>query len=388
MHRTSPLIVVGLMILSSPALAPGAGGNSPEELLKEKDLRPSGTTYVLEAESEVQEQLNDARALYQKLSFSKRKQQEYTRGVAGDKALIQDLTQQRIMLHQQLQQAATVAQNNQLVAMINEITDRLNLLREAAADPTAKRELDALVPRQREAFVQAVIGLRHLVDVTSERYKALAEDPRVEEALEALNQKTKAKLTLGPSRGYLANVKLLEKVEASVLTATVELHKEGGVFWLDATFNGKVTKSMVFDTGAGITTLPVELADEIGLKPGPSDSTVRCQIADGRVVRAKLMTVPTLRVGKFTVKDVECAVMPRGEEDVPPLLGVTFHKFFTYKFSPESGTLVLTQVDTPEEQEPRAAPRTRSSRASRSRRAARPDGPPTSGNNGEPAGPN
>jgi clan AA aspartic protease (TIGR02281 family) len=388
MRRASPLIVVGLTILSSPALAPGAGGNPPEELLKEKDLRPSGTTYVLEMESEVQKQLNGARALYQQLSFSRRKQQEYTQGVAGDKALIQDLTQQRIMLHQQLQQAATVAQNHQLVAMIHEITDRLNLLREAAADPTAKRELDALVPRQREAFVQAVIGLRHLVDVTSERYKALAEDPQVEEALEALNRKTKAKLTLGPSRGYLSNVRLLEKVEASVLTATVELHKEGGVFWLDATFNGKVTKSMVFDTGAGITMLPAELADEIGLKPGPSASTVRCQTADGRVVRAKLMTVPTLRVGKFTVKDVECAVMPRGKEDIPPLLGVTFHKFFTYKFSPESGTLVLTKVDTPEEQEPRAAPRTRSSRASRSRRAARPDGPSTSGNNGDPAGPN
>ena len=388
MGHASPLIVVGLMILSASAPARGAGGNPPEELLKEKDLRRSGTTYVLGAESEVQKKLHDTRALYQQLSFSERKQQEFAQGVAGNKALIQDLTQQRIMLNQQLQQAATVAQNNQLVAMINELTDRLNLLREAAADPTTKRELDALVPRQREAFVQAVIGLRHLVDVTSERYKALAEDPQVKEALADLNRKTKAKLTLGPSRSFLASAKLLEKVEASVLTATVELRKAGGVYWLDATFNGKVTKPMVFDTGAGITTLPAELADEIGLKPGPTDPSVSCKTADGTVVRAKLMTVPALRVGKFTVKDVECAVMPRGKADVPPLLGVTFHKFFTYKFSPESGTLVLTKVDTPEEQERRAAPRTGSSRASRSRRAARPDGPSTSGNKGDPAGPN
>jgi hypothetical protein len=64
MHRASPLIVIGLMILSSSAPARGAGGNPPEELLKQKDLRRSGTMYVLEAESEVQKKLNDTRALY------------------------------------------------------------------------------------------------------------------------------------------------------------------------------------------------------------------------------------------------------------------------------------------------------------------------------------
>ena len=220
-------------------------------------------------------------------------------------------------------------------------------------------------------------------------YKALAEDPQVEEALEALNQKTKAKRTLGPSRGYLANVKLLEKVEASVLTATVELRKEGGVFWLDATFNGKVTKSMVFDTGAGITTLPAELADEIGLKPGPSDSTVRCRTADGTVVRAKLMTVPTLRVGKFTVKDVECAVMPRGQDERPPAARRNLSQVLHLQVQPRVGDAGPDEGRRLlEEQEPRAAPRTRSSRASRSGQAARPDGPSTSGSNGDPAGRN
>ncbi len=34
-----------------------------------------------------------------------------------------------------------------------------------------------------------------------------------------------------------------------MITDSAELHKEGGVFWVNVTFNGKVTKPMVFDTG-------------------------------------------------------------------------------------------------------------------------------------------
>jgi clan AA aspartic protease (TIGR02281 family) len=112
------------------------------------------------------------------------------------------------------------------------------------------------------------------------------------------------------------------------------------------TFNGKVTKPLAYDTGASSVVLPASLAAQIGLKPGKDDPTVRAQVVDGSVVEAKQMTIPSVRVGKFTFKDVVCIVMTADRKNAPPLLGQTFLRNLTYKFS--GGTLVLTRVETSE----------------------------------------
>jgi clan AA aspartic protease (TIGR02281 family) len=213
-----------------------------------------------------------------------------------------------------------------------------------------------------------VLDLRQLVDRTNAAYAELAQDAEITSALAALNQASKVKLTLGPSRTYLANAKLLEKVEGSVLSETIELRKEGGIYWVDATFNGKVTRPLAFDTGASAVVLPAALAAAIGLKPGPGDPTVRAQVADGSVVEAKQMTIPSVRVGKFTVKDVVCIVMPADKPDVPPLLGQTFLKNFSHKFNGEAGTLVLSEVETPESGRPEPTATSASKAATRSAR--------------------
>ena len=103
-----------------------------------------------------------------------------------------------------------------------------------------------------------------------------------------------------------------------MLTENVPLRKEGGIYWLDVTFNGKVTKSMAFDTGASSVVLPAEFAAEVGLKPGSDAPVVKCQVADGSVVEARAVTIPVMRVGQFTVRDVPCVVMPASKKDVPP----------------------------------------------------------------------
>ena len=77
----------------------------------------------------------------------------------------------------------------------------------------------------------------------------------MKDALAALSKPSRPKVTLGPSRTHLANVKLLEKAEAGILTETIQLRSDNGVFWVDVTLNGKITIPMVFDTGAGILSL-------------------------------------------------------------------------------------------------------------------------------------
>jgi clan AA aspartic protease (TIGR02281 family) len=356
MTRPAQALLVGVVVLSSVVAGIASADGTPDEVLKEKGLRKSASTYVIAGEAEVQKKMSEARSAYRQLLGALGQQHAYNQGLRDNQQAIRELTEQRIMLNQQLAQPTNAIQNNQLVAMVNSVTDRLNVMRQQQANAGAKQQVDAEASRRREAYVQVVLDLRHLVDSTTERYAALAADAGVKEALEQLSKRSKAKAVLGPSRAFLATVAQLEKAEASVLSESVDLRKEGGIFWLDVTFNGKVTRPMAFDTGAAEVVLPAELAAEIGLKPGKDDPIVRCQVADGSIVEARRMTVPSMRVGKFTVKDVSCTVMPADKKDVPPLLGQTFQRNFLLKFSPDSGKLVLSKVETPEtEQTPTKA---------------------------------
>jgi clan AA aspartic protease (TIGR02281 family) len=369
MLRTLAGLGLGLVVVCAAVPGFAADPSAPETVLKEKGLKRSGNIYILPNEAEFQKKLNDARAIYRAISIAAMRKQQFEQSLAAGRADLDQMEQQRMFLNQQLTQDATVQEHNKIVGMINVLTGQMNAIRRQEASPDVQQVPGARLAIQRQEFIEAVIGLRRLADKASEAYDGLAKDDQVAAALAALNQKGKIKFTLGPTRGFEANLKLLEKVEASVLTEKVDLRKEGGVFMVDVTFNGKTTKPMVFDTGASSIVLPAELASEIGLKPGPTDETVKAHVADGSVVEAKRMVIGSVRVGKFTVKDVDCIVMPAEKKNVPPLLGQTFHRHFIYKFSPDAGELILSQVETPEAAAPAPASKTKSAtRAGRAKR--------------------
>lgn len=378
--RCRPLIGPGLaavLILASisppPSLAQGngdlkdsAGEPAPADILKSKDLRRSGANYIVGAETEVQRKLAGARKQLAQFRQAAAQQNSFEMGIRNRKAFEEQLIQQRVFLNRQLaqvdqqtpslgaaqfNQAVNAARNefitehNRLAALINESNDRLRLLHHQGDDSELKQQVAQEVARYREAYMQTIVDTRQLIDETHASYETLAKAPEVAQAIRTMNQTAKPQLKLGPSREFLANVANFEKIERSVLTEKVELRKQGGVYWVDVTFNGKITKPMIFDTGASISTLSSSLAAELGLRPKPNDPTIRCQTADGSIVEAKQMTIGSMRVGKFTVKDVVCAVMPPSKGDVDPLLGQSFHRHFTYNFTPDSGRLTLSQVD-------------------------------------------
>jgi len=94
-----------------------------------------GSSYILTAEADVQKKLNEARTRFQQLNYASCGECVRTR-CPDQKALVRELTQQQILLNQQLQRNLPAFEHNQLVAAVNEVTGRLNLLRAEAADPT------------------------------------------------------------------------------------------------------------------------------------------------------------------------------------------------------------------------------------------------------------
>jgi hypothetical protein len=97
---------------------------------------------------------------------------------------------------------------------------------------------------------------------------------------------------------------------ADTETDRIKLKKDGGVWWLDVTLNGKVTKPFVYDTGASTLSIPAELGIELGLKPKNGDHEVHVQVADGSLVKVNKTTMDSVKVGKFTVHNTECTVLP------------------------------------------------------------------------------
>jgi hypothetical protein len=278
------------LAIVSFATASLAGGPE-EDLLRSKGLRPSGSMYILPAEDEVKKTSEGAATQLKGCRLADLEQKAFEQGAAGRKAMIEALTRQRSALNQEylrtmpgiraqiqaltqqqaalrqqlpgLRQAALYTDNpyaamqhnqaadvinalvdridllqdqgNQLTVTLNELTDRLKLLSEGGDESELAREVRARAGRRREAYLQALLELRKLVDATNARYASLAGDAGVTGALEAMNQRSKRiRYELGPSRKYLDRVKALEQAEARVMTDTVALHKDRGVPGLPA----------------------------------------------------------------------------------------------------------------------------------------------------------
>jgi len=395
------VLLAALGWVAAPAQESAPAELSPQAVLKNHNLERSGTTWVLlSAEKNVLKDLADARAIYRQVAEGISQQHDLEQGALGRKGDVQQLRERSNILGQQIaainqqlndlvappggnnfatQQRNQLSQeHNLLVVERDQVVNMLNALQDQNKDQDQdqKLQLNAEVAQSREKYMQAVLDLRKSVDELTAKYDELAKNPEITKALEALSASTKSKQKLGPSAKIRDAIKLLEKAEGSVQSETIELHKENGVFHVYASL-GKVPTKMVFDTGAGLTTISAKLAGRVGLKPKTGDPTIQLKTADGTVVVAKQMVIPSVRVGKFTIPNVECAVMPAEKGDVDPLLGQTFFKHFKVEFSAEAGRLGLKKLETGETAAESktvadAEPKPSSKAATKARRTVRP----------------
>ena len=346
----------------------------PGEVLKGQGLkRSAGSTWVLAGEAVILKDVRTASDLSRQLRGAQGQQQALEMGNQNPQVFIDNYHQQIDSLDQRISaydqelgnlgpsggnQAATVW-HNMLVQERNAIVTeqrRLSSLIRNLADQRGqfqdvKQQFNAEVARQRESYMQAISGLRKSVDEIMAKYTELSGTEEIQKALKDLSASFKNTQKLGPSKELTSAIKWLGKFEGSVHTETVELHREKGVDHVDVMVNGKGPVRMVFDTGAGPTTLSAELASRLGLKP--TGRTVQCVVADGSKVMAKEMIIRTVSVGRLSVKNVTCVVMPKEKGDVDPLLGQSFLERFDFKYTQGSGRLILTKV---EPDEPGTAP--------------------------------
>src|SRR5262249_22324829 len=102
------------------------------------------------------------------------------------------------------------------------------------------------------------------------------------------------------------------------------------------------------DSGASMISLPDKMARDMGIKAEAEGMPVRVSLADGRQVPAMMIKLDSVKVGKFTVQDVECCVLSPEARDAPPLLGMSFLGQFKFEVDTDQAELKLVKVDSGE----------------------------------------
>jgi hypothetical protein len=267
---TAACLTVALACLASPQVRAADGPGN--EVLKKHGLKMAGLLAVATEEAEIKTKLSDARRLSKQLSQSLMQQkatmspEEMQKTVKTLGTRINELRSELNAVNQQMNQVPrtntnagygrfgggigygnnggmgygnnggmgyannggmTFANNNaaelysELLAYRTQVQAELEqdsyfvnqLKSQPPADPKAKDGIDSVVRNRRDAYHEALVEIRKLVDSATAKYDEVAKNSEIKKALNILGKGQKETPKLGPSREFLNNVKLLEKLE-------------------------------------------------------------------------------------------------------------------------------------------------------------------------------
>jgi hypothetical protein len=331
----------------------------PADVLTTQGLSRQGSTWVLETEALPLKQYKEVRALAARAKSGETHLRDFEAN-QDPKVLANNYRTQANMLNPQIatlnQQLAQYGggyrssratsmyrnQVNQQLNMVKQEQQRLNAMAnnlnsQAPQFEQQKKELAAEVEKARASFEEAKDKLSESVKKVMSKYAELAKDEPVVIALANLSTAAKIKQKLGPSKEFASMLKVIGL--PALETEIVDLRRESGVDRIDAQLSGGAPMSMVLDPTAEQVILPARLASKLALKS--TNRTVEWKAADGKTVTVPEMTIPSVRVGRMTARDVACAVVPAEQGDVAPVLGQSFLQQFDSKHLPTAGKLVL-----------------------------------------------
>lgn len=91
--------------------------------------------------------------------------------------------------------------------------------------------------------------------------------------------------------------------------------------------------------------LPIKVANDLAVMVPKDAEVIKLVLADGNVIEGKRIELAMVRVGRFEVEHVECAVLSDKYPGAEPLLGMSFLGKFNFKIDPDAGKLTMTKVD-------------------------------------------
>lgn len=314
---------------------------SSEALLKTKGLSRVETRYLLAVDADLPNLLRAVRAAKVKADAGAARRAELERQIETANAAALAAMRELSVLHDRLSgiKKSDTRRYNEVVGLINEAELRQKEAMLAAQSRT--KELRKLGDGQ-DDYVGLAIALAEKMQAAARQYNALADDPDVRAALAAVSAGG-PRFTLGPSAAFGTELPGVLKTRDMLAARAIKLSTDKGVPCVQVTLNGTTQVPMVVDSGASTIVLSASTAKECGLRPGKNDPVVSLHTADGKVTQARAMRLDSVRVGPYTVANVECAVMPESVRS-PNLLGGSFLKNFICRMDLGTQELHLSPV--------------------------------------------
>jgi len=313
-----------------------------KDLLRSRGLIRSGSTYVLPAERELTGGLRDLKDLEKELADAVKKRDQWQYWIAQRRWQLQAGAAELDRLTVLLGRADDVDDHNEVVMRMNAVAAQVRALERQIDDAEKNEQIPGQLAKARAAFQIRVTQLNELVHDVQTEYQKLAANPEIAEALAIASGKPDKPYNLGPLRRFQSNVERLRGYEEIVVVDHIDLRPNGGTYLVDTVINGRHPKVMILDTGASIVLLNESTARASGAKLDAAEKAY-AKVADGRIIESRRVVLDSITVGRFTIKNVECAVLPDGTVEIEALLGGSFLDNFTYTVDPAANILTLTR---------------------------------------------
>jgi clan AA aspartic protease (TIGR02281 family) len=119
---------------------------------------------------------------------------------------------------------------------------------------------------------------------------------------------------------------------------TIALERSRGGWITEVVLNDTRKSRFLVDTGASLTVLTPELADELGIKPPRRGRVVRLQTLSGET-EGPIVTIPLVRVGDLEARDVIAVI--HEIPDLDGILGNTFLARYSVTLDARRGLLTV-----------------------------------------------
>jgi Aspartyl protease len=354
------------LILASAAL--GQTGNpaltaSPETIFSDRGLSRSGVFLILPEEAEVHdgvwairqsdEGLRVEATGRRNLAFELQNGNHDLDSLENEYAVAVDRYNQITAAGKNLDHNNTDVYNqwvNDQNAQMHEcdlIFDKIDKQKRAMDDMVAR---EATVEDSRARHIGLVMDVGTKAESIVATYAKLTRDAELTRAIQQVDQTEQPPLRLGPSGEFLADLKFVRQCAKEIVTGSVPVQRTNiiGGLHVEAVLNGKLTDTMIWDSGADVVVLSAATGNALGLKPTDKDETVVSRVADGREVKSKQIFLDSIRVGAFTLHNVVCFLM-LDSPDAPPsddLLGDSFQSHFLSRLDQRTNQLQLTPIDS------------------------------------------
>lgn len=323
-------------------LMPAVAHADAAKTLEEADLNRSGLEYVIEAEQEIIRARRDIQSAQKELTRAEKDFRDAERKIARAQNYIAGLQRELDEMKDRVRRSDDQNQYARNMKAYEEMVKQI----EAAQEERKKfeEEQQLKLDDARAAYIATMVTWVEKAQAVTDKYKELSENKAVTDAIEELSNQDKRRYVLGPSRRFEAIQRELAQAAEEYQRGAVDLRDRGNVMEIDVRINGKPIRTMILDTGASALSLPYLFAKDLGIEASDTDPVVQLQMADGKIVDAKKVSLESVQVGEFIVNDVEAFVLPEDLSAASPLLGNSFLSNFTYEIDPDRLKLILSRL--------------------------------------------